>query len=1146
MKAARVVKWVALGLLIVISSLVLVVGGLIGTESGRLWLVDQATRFASQAGVTLTIQNLQTPRLGVWRGTELRVLRGQQLLVEVQQFELIWRPSALFDRQLAIERLAAARLAYYHAPSPSAPEPAEPEPSEGLRSPPLRILVDDLRIDQISLHQLTEQPLPEYRLSGSLDAFGPTYPLQLQLELASLQQGDLLLRINSHVLSQRSVRLEGQFHERAGGLLGSLARWPADQTLEAQFVLTLEQSDSLLSVALDTLKLPLSGQALQAQGNISYASDSQTLTVHELLLLTGDAHQKLRGGYGPEDLWAELDLDHFPLELLRPWVTDLQGGSLSGTAAIRWPHQEEGRWPDATLDTDIRVTYLEQTLTASLKGRLEDKLITLQPSRARLQQTELTARGVLDLEGSGSDLQGTLARLDTRILEAWSIPLPDGLSAQAPLTHFALRGSLQKPRAKVDTQVEGRYQEREFSLTLAAEGSAESATFSKARLVSGDSEVQLGGRLDWTGNSTDLQVTMENLTHELLQLAPENLIEAVPKELSFAASGAFQVSGPLLKPQVVIQALVTGAYELPAETLPYRLTLDGHVQVGSLQELRLGVQKLELQVFDTPTLTLDGNYEPSGMDLHLRMSSLPTRMLAALGWHQVDGEAEADIQIQGSLQQPLIHGFLEYRDQLGGRGNRVPVALRADLATEGEDFRVETNVRYNQESAGNLTLSLPLGLYLEPQGQQDLPLHLDIQGMWDLRFLRLFIDPVDHRFDGKLIADLNVRGSAQKPAFIGELKLTEGVYNNSVTGTQLEEITLTLQGSGQSLLVRDSRARVGDDGVLSLNGAIHWEEQRRQEPDAISLTLEARNAMILHRQDLQGEIQGQLKVEGSFAELWVSGEMEITPLNASVESAMSTSIPEIKVTEVSAEKPASSSSSLPIIHLDITLIADRQAYLRGRGLDTELGGRIQIQGTATDPQYQGIFTTRRGRIELFGKRFVLQNGEVRFNNDGVILRIPAIYTTSDIEIRAELYGTADSPQLKLSSIPSRPQDEILALLIFDKPIDQITAFEAIRLAAAVRTLSSGGGFDPVDSARQMLGVDALTIDNTDTESGSGLSVGVGKYLSEKVYLELKRTPNPTQPWQGSVQVELTPKLTLQSGTSENGGGGAELLWKRDY
>jgi translocation and assembly module TamB len=310
--------------------------------------------------------------------------------------------------------------------------------------------------------------------------------------------------------------------------------------------------------------------------------------------------------------------------------------------------------------------------------------------------------------------------------------------------------------------------------------------------------------------------------------------------------------------------------------------------------------------------------------------------------------------------------------------------------------------------------------------------------------------------------------------------------------------------------------------------------------------LEAHNAMILQRRDLQGEIQGQLKVEGSFEELWVTGEMEIAPLNASVESAMSNSIPEIKVTEVTDEEPDPATSSVPTINLDITLIADRQAYLRGRGLDTELSGRIRVQGTASDPQYRGTFTTRRGHIELFGKRFVLQNGEVRFNNDGVILRIPAVYTTSDIEIRAELYGTADEPKLKLTSIPSRPEDEILALLIFGKPIDQITAFEAIRLAAAVRSLSSGGGFDPVDSARQMLGVDALTIDNSTSETGSGVSVGVGKYLSEKVYLELKRTPNPTQPWQGSVQVELTPKLTLQSGTSEDGGGGAELFWKRDY
>lgn len=1144
MKAVRWLKWTAVTMAVIAVSLVLIVSALLGTQTGRLWLVERATHFAANAGITLEIQDLQTPELGIWRGAQLQVLRQQELLVELREFELIWRPAALLDRRLAIERVAAVQAAYHHPRSPAPAKP--PESGNGPSSPPLQILVEVLRVDQLSLHNLTDQILPEYRVSGSLDAFGPIYPLHLQLEVASLQPGDLLLQIDTQALSESAVRIKGTLEEHPGGLLGNLARWPKDQPLQAQFVSVVEQHEQQLSVALEELRVPLSGRSLQLQGNVSYASSSQTLSVHELLILTDDNHHKLRGGYSPLDMWAEVDLDQFPLDLLSPWVAGLQSGSVSGTAELNWLHQEVGRWPNVTADTDLQVTYRQQTLNARIKGRLENKLLTLQPSSARLEKTELHASGVLDLENTASNLEGNITRLDTQLLKNWSIPIPPELQAQSPETTFSLRGSLKSPQVKVTTQVEGRYRERDFSLDLAGEGSRTSARFSNAHLVSGNSKVTVKGLLDWTGNTTDLRVNMDNLTEDLLQLAPAAVTEAVPEELSFDASGALQVSGPLRKPLIDVQGLVTGTYVVPAETLPYRLTLDSRVQVGNLQELRLAVQRLELEVFDTPTLVVDGNYEPAGMDLHLRMTSLPTRMLAALGWHKVDGEAEADIRLQGSLQKPIIQGFLEYRDQLPGRGGRVPVAIHAEMETEGDDFKMLTTIKHNQEPAGNLALSLPLGLYLQPQGQQDVPLHLDAQGVWDLRFLRLFIDPVDHRFDGKLGADFTVRGTVQQPAFLGELKLTEGTYSNAVTGTQLEDITLTLQGSGTSVLVKDTRARAGDDGSLSLTGEIHWAEQRRQQSDAIALTLDARNAMILNRRDLQGEVQGQLAVEGSFEELWVKGEMEITPLNASVESAMSNSIPEIKVTAVNDEEPAPGDSAAPIINLDITLIADRQAYLRGRGLDTELSGRIRVEGTAANPQYRGTFNTRRGHIELFGKRFVLENGEVRFNNDGVILRIPAVYTTSDLEIRAELYGTADEPKLKLSSVPSRPEDEILALLIFGKPIDQITAFEAIRLAAAVRSLSSGGGFDPVDSARQMLGVDALTIDNSTSETGSGVSVGVGKYLSEKVYLELKRTPNPTQPWQGSVQVELTPKLTLQSGTSEDGGGGAELLWKRDY
>ena len=235
------------------------------------------------------------------------------------------------------------------------------------------------------------------------------------------------------------------------------------------------------------------------------------------------------------------------------------------------------------------MTYRQQTLNAHIAGRLEIKLLSLQPSSAQLEETKLQVSGLLDLENTGSDLQGTVSNFDTRLLENWSVPIPEGLQAQSPQTTFALRGSLQNPSIEVDTEIDGRYQDRRFTLTIDAEGSRTSARFSQAHLASGDSEVRAKGLLDWTGDTTNLQVNMENLTQDLLQLAPETVTEAVPEELRFDASGALQVSGPLRKPQVNVQGLVTGDYAGAAETLPYRLTLDGGVDlltIHCLQRLR--------------------------------------------------------------------------------------------------------------------------------------------------------------------------------------------------------------------------------------------------------------------------------------------------------------------------------------------------------------------------------------------------------------------------------------------------------------------------------------------------------------------------------------------------------------------------------
>lgn len=91
-------------------------------------------------------------------------------------------------------------------------------------------------------------------------------------------------------------------------------------------------------------------------------------------------------------------------------------------------------------------------------------------------------------------------------------------------------------------------------------------------------------------------------------------------------------------------------------------------------------------------------------------------------------------------------------------------------------------------------------------------------------------------------------------------------------------------------------------------------------------------------------------------------------------------------------------------------------------------------------------------------------------------------------------------------------------------------------------------FDPLTTTRKLLGVDRLSVEAEKTETGdTGVNVGVGKYLNEKVYLELEHTPHPAQPWKGSLQIEIAPNVNLESSTGgESGIEGVGLKWKRDY
>ncbi len=1265
--ALRVLTYSLITLAVVVLLLVTATGVMIGTEPGRMWLVEKGVEQANKTDLDVRVQGLRSPKLGRWRVAELAVDRAGKPLLRITNFQLMWRPRALLQKTVQIDRLTAARLHLYA--SESNKDPAEPDNDEpgGLPNLP-EVILSQLRVGEFALHPATPDApaIPHFTIEGAARLFSEDFPLQFNLLAQALGDDSTRLDVDSRVLSRDEVQIRGTLAELAGGWVGGLLRLPEDQALDAAFTLSVARSGQSINLAVNSLALPLGPHQLGAAGGLSYDASTGKLDVPELALDVDGAKQVLRGAYSAEHLWLEARLQSLPLILVQNWVPEFENGTLSGTLQGNWSPQEENTWPSASAQLVLNMVVSGQATHADIAGDLENKRLQLQKARLRSGDTELTAAGLVDFFGDQNSLTVTLNNFSTALLEPWPIPLPEGLFVQSPRTHAVIHGAFENPRIQIESQANGQYNQQTFRADLAArgdksggeiahlraqladthldasgrvdltgdqnnlraelknfdtallkafavplpdtlavkspaakavltgsledpqlalevrangefqqqafsgdisgQGNKQRAQFSRLQLAAGEARLNARGSVDLENETADVQLDFQRLTEALLNFLPADTREGLPDELHFDAEGKASVRGALTRPEVIADLHVDGRYDLVDETIPFDLALQGGVQVGPLDELELVVERLAFDLFDERALELEGSYSLQKMDLRARIDRLPTRALAALGAPMIDGDARADLALTGSLAMPRLDGSITYTDDLQNNlqsQQPVPVSWETQFTSGDNLLDVAMTFRQSAEVIGNMNLQLPLAAYLNAINEgEPLPLQARIQANLDLAVSQLFLTDNIHQLVGQLTTDLELAGTVEQPLINGQLSWLEGYYSNALTGTSLRQIALVLTGEGQRITVEQANLRTSGRGSVSAAGQVNWGAAQRILNDAVNLTLSARNAELIERPDVQGAVQGELSLRGSFEDLWLRGEIEVSPLNVNLDSAIRTSIPEIEVTEIDASselEATEQASAMPRIRLDLVISTDDQAYLRGRGLDTGLTGRIRLGGSLDEPEYIGQFNTVRGRMDILGKTFVLENGQVRFSNEVIGLNIPGTHRSRDgndgvDEYRLELSGTADDPQIKLSSVPALPEDEIISRLLFGRSIQALTEIQALQLANEIRSLASGGGgggFDPVGSARDILGVDSL---NIGTDEG-GLSLGVGKHVNDRVYVEVGRsattgarntTGRPPADWQGSVQVELSPRWTLKGGSGEFGGGSAELLWKRDY
>ncbi len=1153
-KVRYLVRGFLLVLLAISTSLLFFVSLLIFNSTVRIWTAEQIIASLQSPQLTLSITELQSNSLGHWRLSSLELKQDNQTTLDIRHAELDFAPIALLKGQLLVKSLTADRVTLQPNHTPAPPKSNQQKTSSfQFPESPLRLTIKKLAVDQFTLQDpsITSGNIPRsWSINGGADLFSPFIPPTINLALTAINTPRTELSITSEIVNYHEVHIIGELTEQKNGFIGTLAKIK-DTELALQFNVQLEQDENQWLINIKQIETEFQNHHIQGAGSLVWQSENSELRINEFSLLTDNNRHVIKGAITPIDLWLQSKLRALPFDLAKPWLPEINQGDLSGDLQMHWTYTQPNAWPELEANLQSHMTYAEQNTHAEWKGQLHNKILSVEAGKLSINETELDAQGQLDFFGNNSDLVFTGKNLTTDIFEQLHFTRPEylkDLDATTPLADIKLTGPIRNPQISLSTNISGKYQRQIFALSVEVDANRNNADVQNLVVQAGDGMVSATGLLSWSSSENRLHVNFSNLTESLLNLVPQNISLKALNDLSFNINGDASITGQLFKPEIVTDLSIKGHYTSQGLLVPYLLQSKGMVKLGNLNQLNVDLDHLTLDLFDQNALTAKGTYNSDQLDFELDAHRLPSKTMAAFGWKDPNGEAEAHIRLSGNFEQPELKGNISYQNFFYSRGEKKQkVPLQFDLTFNTVEGILNLNSQYfaNHKSIGHLNFQLPLAPYLKNQSKTT-PLRLSAQGTMDLSISQWFLDPDLHNLQGSITTDIQLTGDSRQPLLQGTLAVTNGLYFNQATNTHWEDITLDIDAEGEILNVKEAHMRSGEQGQIDLNGKIQWQKQKRQLPSAIQLTLNAQNATVIQRRDLQGEVSGQMKLTGSFDELLLSGEIFIAPLNASIDSAIKSTIPSIKIHDITEETQNTNPVILPLLRLDLKVTAEQQAFIRGRGLDAELQGQINLQGTAKQPRYTGVFRTRRGKMELFGKRFILQSGEVRFSNDSIILLIPAVYTAEDLEVTAELYGSAEEPKLKLRSTPSLPEDEILSRLIFGKSVQEITAFQAVRLASAVNTLSSGGGFDPVDSARHLLGVDSIDIDNQETDNGSGLSVGVGKYINEKVYLQLKKTPSPTQPWQASIQIELTPRLRLETSTNENGGAGTEILWKKDY
>ena len=548
----------------------------------------------------------------------------------------------------------------------------------------------------------------------------------------------------------------------------------------------------------------------------------------------------------------------------------------------------------------------------------------------------------------------------------------------------------------------------------------------------------------------------------------------------------------------------------------------------------------------------------------------------ALADQRLAGRLNANATVSGTTAAPRVAADFTLNDGAFRDFKFMSFTGTVDYAGSG----VNVDVRLDQDPQSWLTAKgfAPTSLFRptppEMEGEHMAPpageaINIEVAtSQINLGVVQGFV-PYVMNVTGTLQANVKVTGSGYDPHLDGAVDIKGGAFSIPDLGTSYSGLDTKIDLKPDLVTINEFRILDKNKQPMTIGGSLAVHERSVGEVD---IKVQSDDFKIAANKTADLKFDTDVHITGTVRAPKVEGSVEVEPGTidvadvfriASSRTAYSTMATEI--TPADSAGPEPTTPALPGmfdgLELRLGLAIPGDLLLKGNNIrpantpidvgdmNDYVGGAVSIEKPSGGRlRLVGEVNTVRGNYTFQGRRFeIMRDGRIRFQGTEVIdplLDLTARRVIQGVETFVHVRGSMRQPELSFSSNPPQDESDILSLIIFGIPTNELG--EGQQVALAVRAQELAGGFLASGLSQAIGG--ALNLDEFEIqaagENGLGPSITLGQQVSKGLFVRLRQGFGAEQATEFILEYQLTNFLRLQGTVSDAGGSQQRNAFRR--